>query len=179
MLKMLSTAAVALAVAVPAMAGNPDVGGAPMFEQKNIVENAVNSADHTTLVAAVKAAGLVETLMTTGPFTVFAPVNDAFAALPAGTVETLLRPENKDALVKVLTAHVVAGDLKLADLRSRVGSDGFANLRTVSGDALSVRFKGDRAMVYSESKNIGTITVADVDQSNGVIHVVDSVLVPQ
>jgi uncharacterized surface protein with fasciclin (FAS1) repeats len=162
-----------------AMAANPDVGGAPMFETKNIVENAVNSADHTTLVAAVQAAGLVETLMTPGPFTVFAPVNDAFAALPAGTVETLLKPENKDTLVKVLTAHVVAGDLKLADLRARVGKDGYANLQTVSGDALSVRFRGDTAMVYSESKNIGTITIADVDQSNGVIHVLDTVLVPK
>ena len=162
-----------------AFAANPDVGGAPMFETKNIVENAVNSADHTTLVAAVKAAGLVDALMGPGPFTVFAPVNDAFAALPAGTVDTLLKPENKDLLTKVLTGHVVAGDLKLADLRAKVGADGYANLMTLSGDALSVRFKGDTAMIYSESKNIGTITVGDVDQSNGVIHVVDAVLVPK
>ena len=160
-------------------AANPDVGGAPMFVDKNIVENAVNSADHTTLVAAVKAADLVETLMTPGPFTVFAPTNAAFAALPAGTVDTLLKPENKAMLQKVLTAHVVAGDLKLADLRAKVGSDGYANLQTVSGDALSIRFRGDTAMVYSESRNIGTITIADVDQSNGVIHVVDTVLVPK
>lgn len=172
------TTALTLA-ATSTFAANPDVGGAPMFETKNIVENAVNSADHTTLVAAVKAAGLVDTLMTPGPFTVFAPTNEAFAALPAGTVDTLLKPENKDMLVKVLTAHVVPGDLKLADLRAKVGSDGYANLRTVSGDALSVRFKGDKAMVYSESRNIGTITIADVDQSNGVIHVVDTVLVPK
>ena len=158
---------------------NPDVGGAPMFEEKNIVENAVNSADHTTLVAAVKAAGLVDALMGPGPFTVFAPVNDAFAALPAGTVDTLLKPENKDMLTKVLTAHVVAGDLKLADLRAKVGKDGYANLKTLSGDALSVKFKGDTAMVYSESRNIGTITIGDVDQSNGVIHVVNAVLVPK
>ena len=158
---------------------NPDVGGAPMFETKNIVENAVNSADHTTLVAAVKAAGLVDALMGPGPFTVFAPVNDAFAALPAGTVDTLLKPENKDTLVKVLTAHVVAGDFKLADLRAMVGKDGYANLKTLSGDALSVKFKGDKAMVYSESKNIGVITIGDVDQSNGVIHVVNAVLVPK
>ncbi len=179
-LKTALTAATALTLAASAaLAANPDVGGAPMFEDKNIVENAVNSADHTTLVAAVQAAGLVDTLMTPGPFTVFAPVNDAFAALPAGTVDTLLKPENKDTLVKVLTAHVVAGDLKLADLRAKVGSDGFANLQTVSGDALSIRFKGDTAMVYSESRNIGTITIADVDQSNGVIHVVDAVLVPK
>ena len=172
--------AVALAaLAQGAFAANPDVGGAPMFEDKNIVENAVNSADHTTLVAAVKAAGLVDALMGPGPFTVFAPVNDAFAALPAGTVDTLLKPENKDMLTKVLTAHVVAGDLKLADLRAKVGSDGFANLRTLSGDALSVRFRGDKAMIYSESRNIGTITIADVDQSNGVIHVIDAVMVPK
>jgi uncharacterized surface protein with fasciclin (FAS1) repeats len=171
--------AVALTVLGQAAFANPDVGGAPMFEDKNIVENAVNSADHTTLVAAVKAAGLVDALMGAGPFTVFAPVNDAFGALPAGTVETLLKPENKDTLVKVLTAHVVAGDLKLADLRAKVGADGFANVKTLSGDALSVKFKGDTAMVYSESKNIGTISISDVDQSNGVIHVVDAVLVPK
>jgi uncharacterized surface protein with fasciclin (FAS1) repeats len=172
-------AAILTLFAAVAEAKNPDVGGAPMFEEKNIVENAVNSKDHTTLVAAVKAAGLVDALMGPGPFTVFAPVNDAFAALPAGTVETLLQPENKDTLTKVLTAHVVAGDLKLADLRAKVGKDGFANLKTLSGDALSVRFKGDTATVYSEQRNIGTITIADVDQSNGVIHVVNAVLVPK
>lgn len=172
--------AVALtALAQAAFAANPDVGGAPMFETKTIVENAVNSADHTTLVAAVQAAGLVEALMGPGPFTVFAPVNDAFAALPAGTVDTLLKPENKDMLVKVLTAHVVAGDLKLADLRAKVGADGFVNLLTLSGDALSIKFKGDTAMIYSESRNIGTVTIADVDQSNGVIHVIDAVMVPK
>jgi uncharacterized surface protein with fasciclin (FAS1) repeats len=173
-------AALALtALPCAALAANPDVGGAPMFESKNIIENAVNSADHTTLVAAVKAAGLVDALMGEGPFTVFAPVNDAFAALPAGTVETLLKPENKDMLTKVLTAHVVAGDLKLADLRAKVGRDGLANLRTLSGDALSIRFKGNTAMIYSESRNIGRITIADVDQSNGVIHVIDTVMVPK
>jgi uncharacterized surface protein with fasciclin (FAS1) repeats len=172
--------AIALTTLAPAaFAANPNVGGAPMFEDKNIVENAVNSADHTTLVAAVKAAGLVDALMGPGPFTVFAPINEAFAALPAGTVETLLQPENKDMLTKVLTAHVVAGDLKLSDLRAKVGADGFANLKTLSGDALSVRFKGDVAMIYSESKNIGTITIGDVDQSNGVIHVIDAVMVPK
>jgi uncharacterized surface protein with fasciclin (FAS1) repeats len=175
----LALGAVALTAFAQAAFANPDVGGAPMFEDKNIVENAVNSADHTTLVAAVKAAGLVDALMGPGPFTVFAPVNDAFAALPAGTVDTLLKPENKDMLTKVLTAHVVAGDLKLADLRAQVGGDGYANLVTLSGDALSVRFKGDTAMVYSESRNIGTITIGDVDQSNGVIHVIDAVLVPK
>jgi uncharacterized surface protein with fasciclin (FAS1) repeats len=173
----------AMTLAFTAFAGsafaNPDVGGAAMFEEKNIVENAVNSPIHTTLVAAVQAAGLVDALQSAGPFTVFAPVNDAFAALPAGTVDTLLQPENKDSLTKVLTAHVVAGDFKLADLRAQVGSDGFANLETLSGDALSVKFNGDTATVYSESQNIGTITVADVDQSNGVIHVIDAVLVPK
>ena len=162
-----------------AFAANPDVGGAPMFETKNIVENAVNSKDHTTLVAAVKAAELVDALMSDGPFTVFAPVNDAFASLPAGTVHTLLQPENKDMLTKVLTAHVVPGDLKLADLRAKVGSDGYANLKTLSGDALSIRFRGDTAMIYSESRNIGRITIGDVDQSNGVIHVIDTVMVPK
>ncbi|MDZ4067457.1 MAG: fasciclin domain-containing protein, partial [Tabrizicola sp.] len=143
------TAAALACFAQAAFAANPNVGGAPMYEEKNIVENAVNSADHTTLVAAVKAAGLVDALMGPGPFTVFAPVNDAFAALPAGTVDTLLKPENKAMLTKVLTAHVVAGDLKLADLRAKVGSDGYANLQTLSGDALSVKFRGNKAMVYS------------------------------
>jgi uncharacterized surface protein with fasciclin (FAS1) repeats len=178
---MMKTFALTLAFAAVAGAAfaNPDVGGAAMFEEKNIVENAVNSPIHTTLVAAVQAAGLVDALQGAGPFTVFAPVNDAFAALPAGTVDTLLKPENKDSLTKVLTAHVVAGDLKLADLRAQVGSDGFANLQTLSGDALSVKFNGDTATVYSESQNIGTITIADVDQSNGVIHVIDAVLVPK
>lgn len=166
-------------LAMPALAANPQVGGADMFEQKNIVENAVNSPIHTTLVAAVKAAGLVDALMGPGPFTVFAPVNDAFAALPAGTVETLLKPENKAMLTKILTAHVVAGDYKIADLRAMVGKDGYANLKTLSGDALSVKFSGDKMQVFSESRNIGNITVADVDQSNGVIHVIDAVLVPK
>ena len=168
-----------LAGASAGLAANPMVGGAAMPASNDIVTNAVNSADHTTLVAAVTAAGLVETLQSPGPFTVFAPVNDAFAALPAGTVDTLLLPENKDLLTKVLTAHVVAGDLKLADLRAKVGSDGYANLKTLSGDALSIRFNGDTAMVYSESRNIGTITIGDVDQSNGVIHVIDAVMVPK
>ena len=177
----MKTAALAVAatlLAGPILAANPQVGGADMFEAKNIVENAVNSPVHTTLVAAVTAAGLVDALASPGPFTAFARVNDAFAALPAGTVATLLKPENKDLLTKVLTAHVVAGDLKPADLRAQVGRDGFANLKTLSGDALSVRFRGDTAMIYSESRNIGTITIADVDQSNGVIHVIDAVMVP-
>ncbi|WP_082677385.1 fasciclin domain-containing protein [Ruegeria profundi] len=152
-----------------------------MFADKNIIENAVNSADHTTLVAAVKAAGLVDALMGEGPFTVFAPVNAAFDALPDGTVETLLKPENKDTLTKVLTAHVVAGKLSGADLMkmAKRSQDGFVHLDTLSGDALSAQVRGNTLFVYDESGNAGKITIADVNQSNGVIHVVDSVLVPK
>ena len=168
-------------LATTAMAANPMVGGAPMYEQKTIVENAVNSADHTTLVAAVKAAGLVETLNSEGPFTVFAPVNDAFAALPDGTVEMLLKPENKAMLQKVLTAHVVAGDWSAAQIAeaARKSSDGFYHFNAVSGDALSAQVKGNAVYIYDESGNASKVTIADVDQSNGVIHVVDSVLVPK
>jgi len=167
--------------AVFAQSGNPMVGGAPMLETMNIVENAVNSADHTTLVAAVQAAGLVDTLASEGPFTVFAPVNAAFEALPAGTVETLLMPENKDMLTKVLTAHVVAGDLSGAELaaRARASSDGFYHFNAVSGDALSAQVKGGNVFIYDENGNAARVTIADVNQSNGVIHVVDSVLVPR
>lgn len=177
----IATAAAALTIATAAYAENPIVGGAAMFETKNIVENAVNSADHTTLVAAVKAAGLVETLQSPGPFTVFAPVNDAFAALPAGTVETLLMPENKDMLVKVLTAHVVAGDWSAAEIarQARASSDGFYHFNTVSGDALSAQVKGNNVYILDESGNASMVTIADVNQSNGVIHVVNSVLVPK
>ncbi|WP_349360691.1 fasciclin domain-containing protein [Stappia sp.] len=180
-LSKLATAAVALTLATAAQADNPMVGGAAMFESKNIVENAVNSADHTTLVAAVKAAGLVDTLQSPGPFTVFAPVNEAFAALPDGTVDTLLKPENKEMLVKVLTAHVVAGDWSAAEIarRARNSSDGFYHFKAVSGDALSAQVKGGNVYIYDESGNAGRVTIADVDQSNGVIHVVDSVLVPK
>lgn len=181
-MSLLKSALAALMLTAPAaLAANPDVGGAPMLVDRNIVENAVNSADHTTLVAAVQAAGLVEVLQTPGPFTVFAPVNAAFAALPPGTVDTLLKPENKAMLTKVLTAHVVAGKLDAADLaaRARRSPDGLANLVTVSGDALSVRPRGNVLMVYSESRNIGRITIADVMQSNGVIHVIDTVMVPR
>ena len=155
------------------------VGGAQMYPSKNIVENAVNSADHTTLVAAVVAAGLAETLSSPGPFTVFAPVNDAFAALPAGTVDTLLLPENKDTLTKVLTAHVVAGDLKAADLIALAAANGgTATLTTVSGDTLTFAVESGAAVVTDESGGKATVTIADVDQSNGVIHVVDKVLLP-
>ena len=169
-------------LALPAMAQeNPMVGGAPMFADKNIVENAVNSKDHTTLVAAVQAAGLVETLQSPGPFTVFAPVNDAFAALPAGTVDTLLMPENKGMLTKVLTAHVVAGKLSGADImaRAKAAPDGFFHMQTVSGDALSAQVKGRNLYLIDESGNASKVTIADVNQSNGVIHVVNAVLVPK
>ena len=164
-----------------AFAANPDVGGAPMFADKNIIENAVNSADHTTLVAAVKAAGLVDALQGDGPFTVFAPVNDAFAALPAGTVETLLKPENKDLLTKILTAHVVAGDLSAQSIKSQAdkSADGFVHLETLSGDALSAQVRGTNVFVFDENGNAAKITIADVNQSNGVIHVVNKVLLPK
>lgn len=177
----LATAVTALTIATAAYAANPIVGGAAMFETKNIVENAVNSADHTTLVAAVQAAGLVETLQSAGPFTVFAPVNDAFAALPAGTVDTLLKPENKGMLQKVLTAHVVAGDWSAAEIarQARASADGFYHFNAVSGDALSAQVKGNNVYIYDENGNASRVTIADVDQSNGVIHVVDAVLVPK
>lgn len=180
-IRTLAASAAIAAVATMASAMNPDVGGAPMFESKNIVENAVNSADHTTLVAAVQAAGLVDTLQSEGPFTVFAPVNAAFSALPDGTVDTLLKPENKDMLVKVLTAHVVAGDWSAADIarEARNSADGFYHFNAVSGDALSAQVKGNNLYIYDENGHAGRITIADVNQSNGVIHVVDTVLVPK
>ena len=152
-----------------------------MFETKNIIENAVNSKDHTTLVAAVKAAGLVDALMGAGPFTVFAPVNSAFEALPAGTVDTLLKPENKAMLTKILTAHVVAGDFTAADIaaKSKASKDGYFNMVTLSGDALSAKVKNGKVYVFDESGNASLITIADVDQSNGVIHVINKVLLPK
>ena len=159
---------------------NPMVGGAAMFADKNIVENAVNSADHTTLVAAVKAAGLVETLQSPGPFTVFAPTNDAFGKLPDGTVDTLLMEENKDQLVKVLTAHVVAGKLSGSDLMSRARANGGRyNMQTVSGDALTAEVRGRNVYIYDEAGGAALVTIADVNQSNGVIHVVNDVLLPR
>ncbi|KUP91921.1 fasciclin domain-containing protein [Tritonibacter horizontis] len=179
--KALAAAALLGLIATPTLAENPMVGGAAMFETKNIVENAVNSADHTTLVAAVKAADLVETLQSDGPFTVFAPVNDAFAALPAGTVDTLLKPENKATLTKVLTSHVVAGDWSASQIASaaRASADGFYHFNAVSGDALSAQAKGNKLYIYDESGNAAQITISDVDQSNGVIHVIDTVLLPK
>lgn len=172
---MISTAAFAGA----AYAENPMVGGAAMFETKNIIENAVNSADHTTLVAAVKAAGLVETLSGEGPFTVFAPTNDAFAALPAGTVENLLKPENKAMLVKILTCHVVAADAMSDAIRGMIDDDsGKHAVPTVGGCTLQATYSGDSIMLEDEQGNVANVTVADVKQSNGVIHVIDKVLLP-
>ena len=158
---------------------NPMVGGAPMLPARNIVENAVNSADHTTLVAAVKAAGLVETLQSPGPFTVFAPTNEAFSKLPAGTVDTLLKPENKDALAKVLTYHVVEGKMSSKDLWKAIKADhGTATLKTVSGGVLKASLIGKGIVLTDEKGGTSKITIADVNQSNGVIHVVDTVLLP-
>ena len=158
----------------------PMVGGAAMYPTKDIVDNAVNSADHTTLVAAVQAAGLVDTLKSAGPFTVFAPVNAAFDKLPAGTVDTLLKPENKDQLVKVLTAHVVAGKISAADLASGIKSHGGSyNLQTVSGDALTAQMRGSKIFIFDEAGGAAEVTIADVNQSNGVIHVINDVLLPR
>lgn len=158
---------------------DPNVGGAAMFPTKNIVENAVNSKDHTTLVAAVKAAGLVDTLEGPGPFTVFAPTNEAFAKLPAGTVDTLLKPENKDQLVKVLTYHVVAGRVSSKELiRMIKKSGGKAELKTVAGGTLTATLQMGHVVLTDEKGGTATVTIADVLQSNGVIHVIDSVLLP-
>jgi uncharacterized surface protein with fasciclin (FAS1) repeats len=180
-IKLLSAAAiVALAVAGGAIAaGDPMVGGAPMYANKNIIQNAVNSRDHTTLVAAMKAGGLVDTLQGAGPFTVFAPTNAAFAALPAGTVDTLLKPENKDTLDKILTYHVVAGrlDSRMLDQEITTGG-GKAVLKTVQGEPLTIQGSGKNLMVTDEKGGTAHITIADVYQSNGVIQVVDKVLLP-
>ena len=155
------------------------VGGAPMYPSRNIVENAVNSKDHTTLVAAVKAAGLVDTLSGAGPFTVFAPTNEAFAKLPAGTVDTLLKPESKATLTKVLTYHVVPGRLTAADLAAKVkAGGGKAMLKTVEGESLTVMAMGGGLAVHDAKNGAAKVTIADVSQSNGVIHVVDTVLMP-
>ncbi len=162
-----------------ALAENPMVGGAPMFEDKTIVENAVNSADHTTLVAAVTAAGLVETLSGAGPFTVFAPTNDAFAKLPAGTVETLLLDENKDQLTKILTCHVVAANAMSGDIVGMIEADGgMHKIGTVGGCEFTAALKDGMVQITDGQGNVATVTVADVKQSNGVIHVIDTVLLP-
>jgi uncharacterized surface protein with fasciclin (FAS1) repeats len=170
-----------LALGFAAFAGDktPIVGGQPMYPNKDIVDNAVNSADHTTLVAAVKAAGLVETLKGPGPFTVFAPTNEAFAKLPAGTVDTLLKPESKDMLVKILTYHVVAGRLSAADLKKEIHEGhGQATLKTVSGGTLIAMMQGSNIVLKDEKGGMSTVTIPNVFQSNGVIQVVDTVLMP-
>ncbi len=156
------------------------VGGAAMYPSKNIIQNAVNSKDHTTLVAAVKAAGLVQTLEGKGPFTVFAPTNAAFGKLPAGTVETLLKTENKPSLVKVLTYHVVPGRMTAVNLMKAVkGGEGMAKLKTVAGEELVVKQAGPGKLTVTDAKgDVAMVTIADVLQSNGVIHVIDTVLLP-
>ncbi|TKA96996.1 fasciclin domain-containing protein [Cereibacter changlensis] len=172
------TAAAAL-FAGAAFAANPMVGGAEMFEDKNIVENAANSADHTTLVAAVTAAGLAETLSGAGPFTVFAPTNEAFAKLPAGTVDNLLKPENKEMLTKILTCHVVAADAMSDAITKMVADDGGKHtVTTVGGCDYTAMTKDGMVMLEDGQGNVATVTIADVKQSNGVIHVIDTVLLP-
>ena len=172
-------AALVLTTSLAAYAANPMVGGAPMYESKNIVENAVNSADHTTLVAAVKEAGLVDTLSGKGPFTVFAPTNEAFAKLPAGTVETLLKPENKDQLTKILTCHVVAANAMSDAIEKMIADDGGEHpVKTVGGCTFTAMEKDGKIMLKDGQGNVATVTIADVKQSNGVIHVIDTVLLP-
>lgn len=180
-------AVVAIAfVSTTVLAGSSDkektkmVGGAAMYPSKDIVDNAVNSKDHTTLVAAVKAAGLVETLKSAGPFTVFAPTNEAFTKLPAGTVETLLKPENKATLTKVLTYHVVAGRMDAAALSKAIkAGKGKATLKTVAGGTLVASMKGNDIILTDENGGVSTVTIADVYQKNGVIHVINSVVLPK
>lgn len=172
----------AVTASVPAVSAEMtvEVGGAPMYPSKNIVENAVNSKDHTTLVAAVKAAGLVETLQGEGPFTVFAPVNAAFEKLPAGTVDTLLMPENKDKLVEVLTYHVVPGKWSAEQIIGEVEKNGGKfEAKTVEGGMLTFEMKDGKLWIMDESGNTASVTIADVNQSNGVIHVIDTVLLPK
>ena len=178
------SAVLALAAANVSMAGNmalkdPMVGGAAMYPTKDIIDNAVNSKDHTTLVAAVKAAGLVDTLKGDGPFTVFAPTNEAFAALPAGTVDTLLKPENKDKLTQILTYHVVSGRLDSQALRTQIkAGGGSASLTTVQGGMLVVKRKGKHFTVTDSGGHTAHVTIANVYQKNGVILVIDKVLLP-
>ena len=178
----LAAAVAVFAMASPAsmaIAANPRVGGAAMYSTKTIVDNAVNSKDHTTLVAAVKAAGLVETLSSPGPFTVFAPTNAAFAKLPAGTVETLVKPENKGTLTTILTYHVVPGRVTSMDLVKKIkAGEGKAVLTTVQGEPLTASLMGKRVMLTDAKGGKSMVTIANVMQSNGVIHVVDTVLMP-
>jgi uncharacterized surface protein with fasciclin (FAS1) repeats len=178
---LLAIAALSFAVTVSAQAQNTvTVGGAPMYPTKNIIENAVNSKDHTTLVAAVTAAGLVETLSGAGPFTVFAPTNAAFAKLPAGTVETLVKPENKGTLTTILTYHVVAGKFNAKDVAKLIkDGNGKAMIKTVQGGTLTASMMGKKVMLTDEKGGMAMVTIADVNQSNGVIHVIDTVLMPK
>ncbi|MEO6917355.1 MAG: fasciclin domain-containing protein [Chitinophagaceae bacterium] len=186
-IKSLSLALIALFLFNGAFAQNMSgdmkpvtVGGAPMYASRNIVENAVNSKDHTTLVAAVKAAGLVETLQSAGPFTVFAPTNEAFDKLPKGTVGTLVKPENKAMLASILTYHVVVGKIDSNELMKRIKEgNGITELTTVAGGKLWVMMKGNKVQIKDEKGDISTISIQDVYQSNGVIHVVDTVLLPK
>jgi uncharacterized surface protein with fasciclin (FAS1) repeats len=174
------TLAIAMSAAAGAALAQVMVGGAPMYPTKDIIDNAVNSKDHTTLVAAVKAAGLVDTLKGPGPFTVFAPTNAAFAALPAGTVDTLLKPENKGKLTTILTYHVVPGKLDAASLVQQImDGKGMVSLKTVAGGTLTAKASGGKVMITDENGGTATVTTADVIQSNGVIHVVDKVLLPK
>ena len=167
-------------MAMKGMHKNPMVGGAAMYATKDIIDNAVNSKDHTTLVAAVKAAGLVETLKGAGPFTVFAPTNAAFDALPAGTVSTLLKPENKATLTSILTYHVVSGRIDAKELASRIKmGNGTATLTTVAGGELKAMMNGKQIQIKDEKGNVAKVTIRDVYQSNGVILVVDKVLMPK
>jgi uncharacterized surface protein with fasciclin (FAS1) repeats len=181
--KLIAAALAATLVVGVAQAGgmgkNPMVGGAAMLPTKDIIDNAVNSKDHTTLVAAVKAAGLVDTLKSAGPFTVFAPTNAAFAALPAGTVDTLLKPENKATLSGILTYHVVAGQLDAKALGAKIkAGKGKAMLTTVQGATLTVKSAGNAVTVTDAKGNVAKVTIANVYQKNGVIHVIDKVLLP-
>ncbi|QBK30127.1 fasciclin domain-containing protein [Roseitalea porphyridii] len=178
--RILTAAAITLSLGTAAaQADNPMVGGAAMYEDRNIVENAVNSADHSTLVAAVKAAGLVDTLSSEGPFTVFAPTNDAFAALPDGTVESLLQPENKDQLTRILTCHVIGAEAMSGAIAQMVADDGGMHpVTTVGGCEFTVMTDGDDIKIEDGQGRVATVTIADVDQSNGVIHVIDTVLLP-
>ena len=180
-MRLFTIAAAGLAIlgSSAANAGNPMVGGAAMYSTKSIVQNAVNSKEHTTLVAAVKAAGLVETLSGAGPFTVFAPTNDAFGKLPAGTVDTLVKPENKGMLTKILTYHVVPGRYTAADVAALAQqSGGTATLTTVEGEPLRFMKSGNGWVIVDSRGGRSNITIANVMQSNGVIHVIDSVLMP-
>jgi uncharacterized surface protein with fasciclin (FAS1) repeats len=163
-----------------AYAENPMVGGMPMYENKDIIDNAVTSPDHTTLVAAVQAAGLVDTLKGAGPFTVLAPVNAAFDALPAGTVDTLLKPENKDQLTKILTCHVIPAKALSTDIAKMVADDGGEHkVETVGGCMLTLKAADGKVTITDENGGVATVTIADVIQSNGVIHVIDAVLLPK